>query len=318
MYIRSRKPLGVEATTIHGYEIAAKRIYSRFEGVLARELTSYAIQDYVSDMNEIYKPKTIRNTISLLSAAYDNAVRLEQLASNPCKNVTLPKKDQTEIDIFNEEQIFTFLAQLKKERIDYKVAYELALFCGLRRSEIAGLRESSIDFENGSVSISKTRHEVNGETIIQGTKTENSHRVLAVPGFVLDDIEKMIEMHNAVQYKHTDYLVQDGFGKPIGMSALSSQIYRIEDKAGLPHVSLHDLRHTFASMLHSNHIDMAMISRELGHSNLGTTMNIYTHAFGDVAEASRGIADSLNNKFEKAPKPATFLPPFENKKTAEA
>lgn len=313
MYIKSRKALGVEATTIKGYETAAKRIYSRFKGICAKDLTSYQVQATVADMADKYSAKTIRNTISLLSSAYDNAVRLGQLEKNPCKFITLPKKEPTKIDIFSKDEIARFLQALKDERLDYKVAYELALFCGLRRSEILGLTESAVNVPFKCVTISQTRHNVDGETIIQGTKTESSRRTLAVPDFVLGDVVDLIEKHNSVKYKHTDFLIQDGFGQPMGHSALTTQIYRIEDKAGLPHVSLHDLRHTFASMLNNAHIDIAMISRELGHSNINTTLSVYTHVFGNVAESSRGIADTLNNAFS-----APALPPNDNEKTANA
>lgn len=301
-YIRSRKPLGVEATTIHGYEVAAERIYPSFQGIKAAEVTSYMVQDFINTLNEKYKPKTIRNTISLLSSSYDNAVRLGQLEKNPCKLVTLPKKEQKEIDIFNEEDIRKFLAALASERIDYQVAYKLALFCGMRRSEILGLKESDVNITFKSVSITKSRHNVKGEDVVQGTKTEQSHRTLAVPDFVIEDIKKLIERNNSFQYKRTDFLVQNGFGEPMTPSALSARIYDIEESAGLPMVSLHDLRHTFASMLNNAHVDIAMISRELGHSNIATTLSIYTHVFGNVAESSRSIADSLNDKFEGAEK----------------
>ena len=308
MYIRSRKALGVEATTIHGYEVAAKRIYSRFEGIEASELTSYQVQVFVTDMSEKYSAKTIRNTVSLLSSAYENAVRLGQLEKNPCKNITLPKKERTQIDIFNEEQIMRFIRELNNERLDYKVAYELALFCGLRRSEILGLTEDAIDTAFKWVKVRQTRHHVDGKDVIQGTKTATSRRELAVPDFVMEDIKELIERHNAVRYEHTDFLIQDGFGKPMGHSALTTQIYRIEDRAGLPHVSIHDLRHTFASMLNNAGVDIAMISHELGHSGIAITLNTYTHVFGNVSNSSRGIADSLNKRFEKQIESASTLP----------
>lgn len=317
MYIRSRKVLGVEATTIRGYEAVAKRIYSRFNGICATELTSYQVQAYVAEMAEKYSAKTIRNTISLLSSAYDNAVRLGQLEKNPCKHVILPKREASKIDIFNEEEISRFLQALNDERLDYKVAYELALFCGLRRSEILGLTESAISIPFKCLTVSQTRHNIDGEIHIQGTKTESSHRTIAIPDFVLEDIVELIERHNSVEYSHTDFLIQDGFGQPMGHSALTTQIYRIEDKAGLPHVSIHDLRHTFASMLNNAHIDIAMISRELGHASIGITLNTYTHVFGNVAESSRGIADTLNNRFDKSIRAATVLPPRENKKALQ-
>lgn len=318
MYIRSRKSLGVEATTIHGYEVDAKRIYSRFEGINASELTSYQVQAFVTDLSEKYAPKTIRNTVSLLSSAYENAVRLGQLQKNPCKNITLPKKEQAKIDIFDEEQIMRFVRELNNEHLDYKVAYELALFCGLRRSEILGLTEDAVDTTFKWVKIRQTRHNINGEDIIQGTKTASSRRELALPDFVNEGIKELIRKHNSVKYEHTNFLIQNGFGQPMGHSALTTQIYRIEDRAGLPHVSVHDLRHTFASMLNNAHVDIAMISRELGHSSIGITLNTYTHVFGNVSDSSRGIADTLNNRFEEIVKSATFLPPKENEKTANA
>lgn len=318
MYIRSRKSLGVEATTIHGYEVAAKRAYSRFEGINATDLTSYQVQAFVTDMSDKYSAKTIRNTVSLLSSAYDNAIRLGQLEKNPCKFITLPKKERAKIDIFDEEQITKFLRALNEERLDYKVAYELALFCGLRRSEILGLTEDAVDVTFKWVKVRQTRHHVDGKDVIQGTKTASSRRELAVPDFVNEDIKALIAKHNAVPYEHTDFLIQDGFGKPMGHSALTTQIYRIEDKAGLPHVSIHDLRHTFASMLNNAHVDIAMISAELGHASIGITLNTYTHVFGNVSDSSRGIADTLNNRFDKPIKSATFSPLTAKEKTADA
>ena len=276
------KSLGVEATTIRGYETSANRIYSVFKGINAVELTSYMVQSFVTDMSEKYAPKTVRNTISLLSSAYDNAIRLGQIEKNPCKLVTLPKKEQKKIDIFDTEQIRVFLNVLRDERLDYKVAYELALLCGLRRSEILGLKEEDINITFKTVSINKSRHRVNGKDIVQKTKTETSRRNIAIPDFVVEDIKALIEKNNAVPYEHTDFLVQDGFGKPMTPSALTQHIYRIEDKACLPSVSVHDLRHTFASMLNNAHVDIAMISRELGHSSINTTQKTYLHIIREL------------------------------------
>lgn len=317
-YINGRKVLGVKQTTLHGYEVAAERLYSRFKGIKATDLTSYQVQTFITDMSEKYSAKTIRNTISLLSSAYDNAIRLGQLSKNPCKMVTLPKKEQPKIDIFDNEQIAVFLNELDEERLDYKVAYQLALFCGLRRSEILGLQEKHINVPFRCVTVEQSRHNVKGSDYVQTTKTESSHRTIAVPDFVMENIIELLDVHNSFQYKHTDYLIQNGFGQPMTPSALTSQIYRIEERAGLPQVSLHDLRHTFASMLNNANVDIAMISRELGHSSINITLGIYTHAFGNVAQSSRDIADRLNNRFESTPKSATFLPLSEQEKTANA
>ena len=296
-YVKSRRVLGIEETTLQGYESTTERICAVLGNLQAGTLTPYQVQQLVNSLGQKYKAKTIRNTISLLSASYDNAIKLGQLSMNPCKMVDLPKKERKEIDIFSKEDISKFLNVLSEERLDYVVGYELALFCGMRRSEILGLKEEDINIPFKCVSINKSRHRVKGKDYVQPTKTEGSRRTLAVPDFVLDDIKRLIDEHHSKEFEVSDYLVQDGFGQPMTPSALTQRVLRIEQEAGLPNVSLHDLRHTFASMLNNANIDIAMISRELGHSNISTTLNIYTHVFGNVADASRSIAENLNSEF---------------------
>lgn len=307
-YIKHKELLGAKATTIKGYKSAAKRVNSRFAGISAGNLIAYQIEDFIAEMaNSGLSAKTIINTISILNSAYDRAVRTGQLASNPCQYVTMPKKKKPEIITFSNEELVTFWNKLNEERLDYKVGYELCLFCGMRRSEVLGLRESDVSVESSSIIVRNTRHRIEGDKdIVQDTKTAQSHRTLAVPEFVVRDIDVLINEHHANIYNDTDYLIQNGFGQPMSPSTFTKYIRIIENKAGLPPVSVHGLRHTFASMLNSEGVDIARISAELGHSTIGTTLNIYTHVFGDVSASSRGIADSINAKFENS---ATFLPP---------
>lgn len=312
-YIRNRKVVGIQATTEHGYKVAEARIRNRFEGMAATDLTTYMVDEFIAEMAEKYKPKTIANTIGLLNASYARAVKLGQLSRNPCANASLPKKQKPEISTFSEEEILKFLECLDGERLDYQVAYELCLLCGLRRSEVLGLKEEDVNFPFRFISINKTRHFVDGAEVIQGTKTERSNRNLAVPDIILEHIEELIEQHHSLQYEHTDWLIQDGFGQPMNPGVLTNHILAFEKKHGLPHVSVHGLRHTFASMLNSEGIDIARISAELGHSNISTTLNIYTHVFGGTTKSSRGIADAMNNKFN-----GTSSAPEQNKRTAEA
>lgn len=313
-YIESRKRLGIKATTIRGYENCKSRLSTAIKEEIAAEVSPYLIDKFISDNADKWSPKTIRNTISVLSSAYDRAIHLGLLTDNPCRRITLPKNTKKEVDIFNEENVGKFLRALDKERLDFKVAYKLALLCGLRRSEILGLREEHISIPFKAVTVAETRHRVSDSEIVQDTKTATSHRVLALPDSLAEDIDVLIKEHHDFEYDHTDYLIQDGFGQPMNPSTLSNHIYKIEADNGLPHVSLHDLRHTFASMLNNAHIDIARISRELGHSNVNTTLGIYTHVFNGATESSRGIADTIESKVVKS---ATFLPPEAKEKTSE-
>lgn len=294
-YISHCKTLGRKATTIHGYEVTAERCYPLIGTILAKDLTTYRLEKFVAEMGEKrLSAKTIKNTIGLLSSAYDHAIFIGQLDSNPCKRITLPKLAPKDIRIFYLDEIPKFLEAIADVDLNEKCAYELALFLGLRRSEILGLKEADVDIVQGLIYVHNTRHRVDGEDIEQDTKTKKSTRILALPDILILDLARLIETHRQFRYESVDYLIQDGFGNALGGQALSSRLTRLEQKHGLPNVTLHGLRHTYASLLHSKGVDMANISAELGHSNLATTMNIYTHIFQSATNASRGIANTIN------------------------
>lgn len=295
-YIAYCRTLGRKATTIRGYNIVAERCYEPIGAISAQSLTTYRLEKFIAEMGEKrLSAKTIKNTIGLLSAAYDHAIFIGQLKENPCKRVTLPKGQPRDIRIFYLEEIPKFLEAIADVDLNEKVAYELALFLGLRRSEILGLRENDVDIVKGLVYVHNTRHRVDGEDIEQDTKTKRSTRILALPDILILDLARLLEMHRQFKYESVDFLIQDGFGNALGAQALSSRLTRLEQKNGLPNVTLHGLRHTYASLLHSQGVDMANISANLGHGNLTTTMNIYTHIFQSATNASRGIANTINN-----------------------
>ena len=295
-YITHSEVLKRKAETIRGYRTAEKRFNSSFKRILAKECTVYHIEQEIGRMSrKKLSAKTIRNTIGLLSAAYRHAIFTKQLKENPCDYVTLPKIEQKEKRILYKYEIQPFLNALADAPLDDKVAYELALFLGLRRSEILGLKESDVDILNGMVSIHNTRHRVDGVDIDQDTKTERSTRVLALPDILIVDIAKLLELHKSLPYERVDYLIQDGYGDIYSPQTLTQRLDKLQKNHGLPHVPLHNLRHTYASLLNESGVDMARISRELGHSNLATTMNIYTHIFKTPSESSKGIAQVINS-----------------------
>ena len=295
-YIAYCRTLGRKATTIKGYETTAARCYTPIGETLAKKGTTYQLEKFVAEMSSNgLSAKTIKNTIGLLSSAYDHAIRIGQLDSNPCSRLTLPKGQPREIRILHLDEIQGFLNAISECDLNEKCAYELALFLGLRRSEILGLKESDVDIISGMIDIHSTRHRVDGEDVTQDTKTARSTRTLALPDILICDLARLLETHRRFEFKKTDYLIQNGFGEPLNGQALASRLTRLEEEKGLPHVTLHGLRHTYASLLHASGVDMANISAELGHSNLTTTANIYTHILKTPTQSSKGIANTINN-----------------------
>lgn len=294
-HIAFTETLNRKPTTLRGYKKCAQRFDARFKSIKAKDLNTYLVEKEIARMAKSgLSAKTIKNTIGLLSAAYEHALYTKQLAENPCKYANLPKGTPKEIRILYRDEIQDFLNALADASLDDKVAYELALFMGLRRSEILGLKEADVDIVNCVLYVHNTRHSVDGKFVDSNTKTKRSTRMLAIPEFVALDIARLIESRKNFKYEKVEYLIQDGFGNAPHPETISTRLKRLEKEKGLPLVSMHGLRHTYASLLNASGIDMARISAELGHSNLSTTANIYTHIFEQATQSSRGIANTIN------------------------
>lgn len=294
-HISHAEAIGRKPETIRGYRICEKRISPALTRLKAKEVSTFDIEKEIARMSrKRLSAKTIKNTIGLISAAYRHAIKTKQLKENPCQYATLPKGENKEVRILHRNEIQDFVYAISNAPLDDKVAYELALFLGLRRSEILGLKESDVDIVSGMISVHNTRHRVDGVDYDSDTKTERSTRVLALPDILIMDIARLLEVHRNFKYESVDYLIQDGFGGIYTPQTLTQRLYRLQRDNNLPFVSLHKLRHTYASLLHESGIDMVQISRELGHSNLSTTMNIYTHILKTPSQSSREIAATIN------------------------
>ena len=318
-YIDMQRIKGIRETTLQGYSSYAKRLKMAFKGIEAKDLTPYQIEKFIASAvkGEPQKgypkkasPKTIKGYISLLSSAYKMAIRNKLLTYNPCDAVVIPKQKKPDVVVLTKDNINKFVDALDDTTLDLKVVYELALFCGLRRSEIMGLMNEDVNVIWRTISIKRTRHRIKREDIIRGTKNERSHDTVAVPPFVMDDIVELMRQHEEDPYIENPFLIQYA-AKPMRPDYAKRQIKQFTKEHGLPDVTLHGLRHTFATMLNaSGEFDIAEISSALRHSNIGTTLNIYTHLFEEASKSSRRIADYMQK--------GDFWVSSENEKTAEA
>lgn len=307
-YIDMQRIKGIKETTLTGYESYARRLKSAFAGIKAKDLTPYQIEKFIASAvkgepkrgyPKKASPKTIKGYISLLSSAYKMAIRNKMLTYNPCDAVIMPKQKKPDITVLTKDEVNAFVDALDDTTLDLKVVYELALFCGLRRSEIMGLMNNDVNVLWRTISVTRTRHRIHCEDIIQDTKTETSRAVIKVPEFVMYDIVRLMEEHEKDPYIDNPFLIQYA-SQPMRPDYAKRQIKEFTKSHGLPDVTLHGLRHTFASMLNaSGEFDIAEISAALRHSNISTTLNIYTHLFEEATHSSRRIADFVEKGFQK-------------------
>ena len=252
-------------------------------------------------------PKTVRNYYSALRGMFEFAVDMGIVEDTPCKNIRMPKKTHKEANYFSLDEVKVLLKALEAlpaAELKFKVAIYLGLFGGLRKGEIMGLNREDVDFDRNEITIKRTRMIKPGEGIYEDTpKTDKSIRAVTLPGEVVTEIRRLIaqqkemklQLHN--QYHDSAALLRSDSGDPLYPQVLQRWFTRFLQKNGLRHVGLHSLRHTHASMLAYLGTDKMQVSTRLGHSQLSTTLNIYTHLFEN---ADRKIAEDLSSSFLNA------------------
>lgn len=290
-YIKRFKANGGKTTTVRAYNTAKKPLVDYFKQYKAKDVTIVMVEAFIDKESKTRSPKTIKNEISLLSSAYKQAIRRGLLKSNPCEYAEKPRQQKPQINILTDEEVKIFVAALDRTVIDFKVMCELALFCGLRKSEIFGLLQGDV---GETVTIDKVRHHIKKQDIIQTPKTMTSNRTLAVPKFILDDI-KIMQEEQKKRPNTCEYLIQNGWGEPPAAAWCDKHIYEIRKISGLQHITMHGLRHTYASMLISNGVPISEVSAQLGHASVDITLRIYTHLFTEASTASRRISAMMED-----------------------
>lgn len=201
---------------------------------------------------------------------------------------------------------------LQSEPLKYRAMITLLLYSGMRRGELCGLEWSDINFPECLVDINKSSLYITGKgTIEDTTKTFSSKRVIKLPAPVMDLLAEYKKEQTLERFKlgdkweNSDKLFTQWNGAPIYPGTVTSWFSDFVKRNNLPAVSVHSLRHTNATLLIANGTDLRTVSKRLGHSNMTTTGNIYTHAIQTADErAAEALNDILTPGAEKKNKQA--------------
>jgi integrase len=192
-----------------------------------------------------------------------------------------------------------------------RVFFNLAIFSGLRRGELIALEWSDIDFNNNVISVTKSTAYSGKETITKVPKNESSVREINIPGSVMDMLKKYrneqkeLRLSLGDQWQGENYIFIQWNGKQMNLctpyqcfkEVIKRYNFTIENVSEkLPDIPLHGLRHTSATLLISENIDVNTVSARLGHAQTSTTLNIYSHALKKKDEKA---SDTLENLFKK-------------------
>lgn len=258
-------------------------------------------------VNRIFKSlKNYNSAINLIRRIFEYAKVMKQIKTNPMNDVIIPKRkrenvsDEKIVNFYTKEELKEFLEILKEhEPYQMYVVFRVLAFTGMRRGELAALKWSDVDFNNGTITIDKTvAIDSNGGLHIQTPKTRKSIRTISVDDTTLSVLKTWKNELRKELFKRGKNIDKgDGFifhaknGKLIA-KRINYFLSTIISKYNLPPIKPHGFRHTHASLLFESGASIKEVQDRLGHENIKTTMDIYTH----VTQSAR---DKTAEKFAK-------------------
>lgn len=270
-------------------------------------ITPDEIQMFINQRSNELSYSSVKKVYEALNAAFRLAVDRQYIPRTPMVGITLPKPDRNQSDIyfFQEEQIKKIKAEALslystgKPRYRLGYAYILLLNTGMRIGEALALEWSDINFEKRTISITKTLTQVKSRdgsegknyiSVIENTpKTKNSIRVISMNDNAYEALRKLQEING----KHK-FVLANTSGGTTSHRTFDKPFRTIQKNCGIsPQVGVHALRHTFASILFRNGVDVKTVSTLLGHSGTAITYNTYIHIINEQQAEALKIVDNI-------------------------
>jgi integrase len=250
--------------------------------------------------------KSVRNIHVVVQLALKDAVMWDYLHSNPAPHAVIPRvrgkrAAKPKHEIWTPGQLGAFLRVALEDR--YSGMWVLAAPTGMRRSELAGVERQLVDMDNGVLDIGDTRVVVGGKAQSSDGKSEAGRRGISLDTFTVVNLREYIDRINEEReahgksYPNTDYLMVGPEGRPLHPHTTPARFNRLVDKAGLPRIRLHDVRHTYATIAQDAGHNIKTLSERIGHADVTVTGRIYTHKSRGT---DRAMAQAMGELIELA------------------
>jgi integrase len=292
--------LGIELTSLSRYRgILRTHLIPAFGHLQLSQLTKDHVQAFHAEkLRGGYAPATIRMIHNLLSCALDDAVADGLLARNVCDNVTLPKQRQHKPHVLNKEQASRLVAAARGHRLWFLILMGLAT--GARLGELLALHWSDFDMHGLRILIRRSVAWIAGMGHVEKEpKTSHGVRKVVLTRVVMDAIQEQKEYigqvkNSAIHWDDLDLVFPNKNGRHLRKNQVGEEFHAIISEAGLPaETTMHDLRHSFATLLFAAGVNPKVIQEALGHSNISVTLGMYGDVLPDMQDGIGGIMDDF-------------------------
>lgn len=261
------------ASSYHSY-VTAWRVHvkPRWGDTRVVDLTATGVQDWVSELGTTRSRAVVSRALGVLSGICDRAVAERRVSANPCVGLVLPDRARKRRVYLTAANVEAIAAHAEQPVLVRTLAYT-----GLRWGEAIVLRAADIDIDRARIVVHRAATEVARELVVGPPKTPGSHRAVPAPGFLLEQIAERAEKvgPEALLFPGPDGGVLRTPDVRRGWYA------RAVREAGVPRVTIHDLRHTAASLAVRAGASVLAVQRMLGHTSAAMTLDRYSDLFDD-------------------------------------
>jgi integrase len=265
-----------------------KRIVPKLGNILLSKISTIIIQSFIDGLKaDGLSHSTIKKYLEIIRNSLEYAIDYNLVAKNAATKVKLPKALNKEMKVWNQEEANRFLNKAKDDHC--YVVFQLALSTGMRQGEILGLRWRDVDLDKGLLYIKQTLSQ-DGKTFLTGAKTKSSIRTINLSGSTIKCLkeQRLVTAKEKLSlgpiYQDNDLVASTHHGSPHNPANIRRSFNRIIKQANLSKIRFHDLRHTHATLLLAQGVNIKVISERLGHSNIKVTLDTYSHVLPTMQE----------------------------------
>lgn len=277
--------------TIEGYATCINRHIGPALGqIYLSDLQPMHIQMLYTDLlNKGLSKRTVELVHTVLRAGLKQAVKWQMIPRNPADATEPPRPQRREMQALGPQELQRILDAAAESPIADVVL--LAAYTGMRRGEILALRWEDVDLQNKVIFVQRNLVRVNQETIIKTPKTQRGSRRIPIDDEIVSALRRLRSV------SQSDWVFSRKDGSPLDPSTVTHQFKRIARQAGFPSLRLHDLRHTYATILLTQGVQAKVVQELLGHESITTTIDTYTHVVESLQrEAANIIGNALRNE----------------------
>lgn len=298
----------LESSTADIYAVILRSITPYFEKMKLKDIRTLHIIEYFKTEKEAGRG-SLEKKYNILQSIFKHAVEWKVLVHDPMEGVTKPKSAKIEMQFYDKDEIAHLLELVKTLKPRHRLMVKLTLAGGLRRGELLGISYDAVDFAKNQIHIKRSlQHSKKDGFRLKGTKT-GENRIVSFPpslmkefhNYYIKQLNLKMEMGSLwkgfkdIHGEEVMLFVSDEYGQPYSPAAVTrfwgNFMKRNEE---IKRIRFQDLRHSSASLILSEGVNMKVLQKRLGHKNIKTTLNVYSHITEkDDEKASNVFKDLL-------------------------